>query len=235
MTLHSAPRLGRALAATTALVAAIALAAPVAAQPSTNATVNLIQLLIKNKVITKEAGDALLKQAESEAAEARAALAKSGTPAAAGAAGGAVVAGVAAPPPGTIRVPYVSDATKAQIAAQVKDDVMAQAKTEGWATPNQVPGWVDRLTPYGDLRVRVASVWNSNNNALEQIDFQAFNQLSPIDINANTNPTGFPYLNTQGSQTGVLTARARLGLKYQVNDFTVAAFRLATGNNNGPV
>ena len=68
-----------ALIGTTAL-AAFAVSMPAAAQPSTNATTNLIQLLIQNKVISKEAGEALVRQAEAEAAQARAELAAKAPP-----------------------------------------------------------------------------------------------------------------------------------------------------------
>ena len=61
-----------------AAVAALCLsAAPVLAQsddgPSQSAMVNLIRLLVKQKVITQQSADALLKEAEQEAARARSA------------------------------------------------------------------------------------------------------------------------------------------------------------------
>ena len=235
-------RKSRALLASTALLAALALAAPAAAA-STNATVNLIQLLIKNKVITKEAGEALLAQAEAEAAQARAAEAKAAPPVAvAGAAAGGAVAGGAVatatlppPAPGTIRVPYIPEAMRAKITDDIKKEVLAQAQTEGWASANQVPDWVQGVTLYGDVRFRNESQFYSPENADELIDFERFNEISPVDINANTNPTGFPLLNTRTNRPSRFRLRARLGLKADLGDLAQIGVRLATGDDRSPI
>ncbi len=224
-----APHLRRTFVATTALVAACALAVPAAAEPSTNATVNLIQLLIKNKVITKAAGDALLQQAEAEAAEARAMQAKIAAPV-------AIASGELPPPPtGTIRVPYIPDALRQKITDDIREDVLAQADFEGWARPNLVPDWIKGIKIVGDFRFRSESSFYSRNNSNELIDFQAFNASSPIDINANTNPTGFPLLNTRRDRPNRLRIRARLGVQDQISDFAFVGFRLATGDDNSPI
>ena len=231
--------LARRLLGSTALLAAVALASPALAQPSTNATVNLIQLLIKNKVITQKAGEELLAQAEAEAAQARAALAAN-TPAPSG--GGAVAAGTAvaaatlpAPAAGTIRVPYIPEALRAKITDDIKKEVLAQAESEGWAASNLVPAWVKGVTLYGDVRFRNESVFYSQANTNELIDFAEFNEISPIDINANTNPTGFPLLNTQTDRQSRFRLRARLGLKAKISDEAEIGFRLATGDDRSPI
>jgi hypothetical protein len=220
-------------------LALLATAAPLAAAPSTNATVNLIQLLIKNKVITKAAGEALLAQAEAEAAQARAEIATAGggVPAAAAAAPVAVAAAgeLAAPPPGTIRVPYIPESVKAKIKDDIKKEVLAQAQSEGWAQANQIPAWIKGVTLYGDMRFRNESVFYSDNNADELIDFELFNARSPIDINANTNPTGFPILNTRTNRPSRFRIRARLGLKAELSETTMLAFRLASGDDRSPI
>lgn len=226
-------------------VIALATAMPVAAA-STNATVNLIQLLIKQKVITKDAGEALLAQAEAEAAQARAQQAaaapaaapvQSANAAAAGAAGAAAATQVAdLPPPaaGSIRVPYIPETVRTAMTAEIKDDIMAQAEFEGWARPNQVPSWVKMLTVYGDLRFRSQSDFYSANNATGLIDFERFNEDAPIDINANTNPTGFPLLNTQ-TDRNYLRIRARVGLLANINPNLSLNIRIATGSDNSPI
>ena len=212
--------------------AALLLAAtPALAAPSTNATVNLIQLLIKQKVITRAAGEALLAQAEAEAAAARAALAQAAPPAAAPQQQAALPPAAA----GSIRVPYVPESVRAAMTQEIKGDIMAQAEFEGWARPNQVPGWVKGISLYGDIRFRSQSDFYSNNNTDELIDFQTFNEISPIDINANTNPTGFPLLNTRRDQVNRFRLRARLGLLANINDNVSAGVRLATGDDNSPI
>ncbi len=209
-------------------------AAPAAASttPSTNATVNLIRLLIKSKVITQSAGDALLQQAEAEAAQARAALAQ-----AMPASPPVVTADAGLPPPaeGTIRVPYIPESLRARITEDIRKEVLQQADFEGWARPNQIPDWVKGVRLYGDIRFRSQSDFYSSNNATGLIDFQAFNEQSPIDINANTNPTGFPILNTRTDRTNRFRVRARIGLQANISDNVLAAFRLASGDDNSPI
>src|SRR5262249_5104721 len=92
------------------------------AEPSPNTTINLIRLLVKQGVISQKAADALLKQAEDEAAQARAARSASAVP--------SVQPTPAPPPPGTLRVPYVPEIVKNQIRDEVKQEVMASMETE---------------------------------------------------------------------------------------------------------
>ncbi|WP_310474737.1 putative porin [Sandarakinorhabdus sp.] len=229
-----------AIAATSVLLAASpALAASSTSAPSTNATANLIRLLINNKVITKAAGEALLAQAEAEAATALAAEAQAklaAAPTATLAPPTAVAsAELPAPAPGTIRVPYIPETLRAKIKDELKEEVLAQAKTEGWAKAGQVPDWLSRVTPYGDMRFRNESTFYSKANTNELIDFGAFNQLAPIDINAATNPTGFPLLNTRTDRPNTFRLRARLGLRAKLSDLATVSFRLATGDDISPI
>lgn len=240
-------KVSRRLLGSTALLSVLTAASPALAEPSTNATVNLIQLLVKNKVITRQAGAELLAQAEAEAAQARAALAQKAPPVAvaAGAGAGAGVATATAmaaasgnlppPPPGTIRVPYIPESLRAKITEDIKKEVLAQAQTEGWAAANQVPDWLKGVTLYGDVRFRNESQFYSENNAEELIDFERFNEISPVDINANTNPTGFPLLNTRTNRPSRFRLRARLGLKADLGELAQVGFRLATGDDRSPI
>ena len=68
------------------------------AQPSTNAMVNLIRLLVKQGTITRENGEALLRQAEAEAGQARVASGE-----------------LTAPPASPVRVPDVPETVRNQI------------------------------------------------------------------------------------------------------------------------
>ena len=204
---------------------ALLLAGTAAQAQSTNATANLIRLLIEQKVITADAGQALLAQAEAEAATARAAQAPVAT------------ADATLPPPaeGTIRVPYIPESLRAKITEDIRKDVLAHADFEGWARPNQIPDWVKGVRLFGDIRFRSQSDFYDNNNPSDLIDFQAFNETSPIDINANTNPTGFPLLNTRVDRSNRLRIRARLGLQANISDQVQAAFRIASGDDNSPI
>jgi pyridoxal biosynthesis lyase PdxS len=109
------------------------------AAPSTNATINLIRLMVKKGLITQGEADGLIKQANDEATQARTAIA-------------AVPADGAQP--GDVRAVYVPQNVRNEIREQVKQEVIAQAKSEHWAEPNALPEWLDRISWYGDVRVR---------------------------------------------------------------------------------
>lgn len=210
-------------AAPAALAAAvIAGAFPALAQtagqlPSESAVVNLIRLLVKQGTITQEAADALMRQAEQEAVQARTASASLPAPAA-----------------GAVRVPYVPELVKNQIRDEIRQEVLAQAKTEGWAAPNLLPEWVNGLTITGDVRVRGQSNWFDPNNSDEVIDYAAFNDDGPTDINPLTSPGAIPFLNTREDQN-LLRLRARLGIIAKPAEQVTVGLRLATGSDNSPV
>jgi hypothetical protein len=195
--------------------------APAAPQPSEIMVINLIRLLVKQGVITQAAADALVQQAEAETQQARAAAQAS--------------AALAPPPPGVIRVPYVPEVVRNQIKEDVKKDVMAQAKSEGWASPHALPGWLGQVQFFGDLRFRDEFDLYSQNNVAQFIDYNTFNNSGPTDINANTNPNGLPFLNTRQNRLNQLSLRARFGLRFQPADWVALTFRLGSGQDNGPV
>ncbi len=98
-------------------------------------TVNLIYALVEKKVLTKEAADALVKQAEDAARK-------------------KVAAENSAPKDKIVRVPYVPESVKREIRDQIKQEVLTQAKEERWGDVNAVPEWVERMHWEGDMRLR---------------------------------------------------------------------------------
>jgi hypothetical protein len=112
-------------------------------------TLNLIQLLVEQKVLTQEAADGMLKKARAQAAEktaqAKAAETEAGK--------------------GVVRVTYVPEHVKRDIQEQVRQDVVAQAKQERWGDVNAVPEWLDRLKWEGDFRLRYQNELFSGSNA----------------------------------------------------------------------
>jgi hypothetical protein len=112
-------------------------------------TLNLIQLLVEQKVLTQEAADAMLKKARAQASEktaqARAAEDEANH--------------------GVVRVTYVPEHVKREIQEQVKQEVVAQAKLERWGDVNAVPEWTDRLKWEGDFRLRYQDDLYSGSNA----------------------------------------------------------------------
>ena len=205
--------------------------------PSQSAMMNLIRLLVKQKVITQESANALLKEAEQEAAQARAA--KSAAPAA------PIPIPTArpeppAPAPGVVRVPYVPQIVRNQIRDEVKAEVLKEAKAENWAQPNIFPDWVRRISWYGDFRGRDEfDLYGKNNIGSDGIDgyinYAAFNANGPTDVNPNSILSTIPFLNTTANRYNLLSLRARFGFTAKVADGVQVGLRLATGNDNSPV
>ncbi len=101
--------------------------------PSSNATVNLIRLLVKQHVITQEAADALLKQAEQEAVQAQRQTATVKAIAAQPPPAPATQLSTAAttpPPAGTLRIPYVPEIVKKQIKEDVRRKSSKRRRTK---------------------------------------------------------------------------------------------------------
>ncbi|HVC59319.1 MAG TPA: putative porin [Acetobacteraceae bacterium] len=211
------------------------------AQPATpSVTERLIELLVQKGVLPRAQANALLKQAEAEArggAQQRhrqvAAGPRGKRPAATPAAEQAA-AGSAEPklPPGTVRVTYVPQIVRDQIAAQVRNEVLQKAKNEGWAEPNQVPDWVHRITMYGDMRIRGQGDFLPQGNIPDFVDFATLNAGPPYDITGSSG--GPPLLDTTEDRWRV-RLRARIGMRARIDDWLSADIRIATGNDASPV
>jgi len=149
-------------------------------------------------------------------------VAAPGSPSVAGTPGSPAAGGTIPGKPGeppVIRVPYVPEAVKQQIRDEVKADVLAQAKQERWGEPGALPGWLDRFTFSGDIRLRgQADRFPTDNqpNALPQLfqlpDFGAYN------INNTEDPRNR------------LRLRVRFGTDVRVAETVDAGFRLTTGS-----
>jgi hypothetical protein len=211
--------------ATLVAIGLVLSAGQASAAPSENATVNLIRLLVKQGVLTKDQSEALVRQAEEEAQQARQAQQRAG---AAPAAGPEVQ-------PGDVRVPYIPETVRDQIRDEVKGEVIAQAKSEKWAAPNTFPDWVSRIKVTGDVRTRDESRFYSGGNSDQIIDFNSLNNSGPYDVNTNTNPSLPPLLNTRQNRENRFRLRARLGVEAALSDNWSSAIRVATGSDDSPV
>ncbi|WP_065259064.1 putative porin [Pseudomonas bananamidigenes] len=197
--------------------------AAAAPAPSENATINLIRLLVEQGILKQDKADALIAQAQNEAAQARQAAAST-----------AVAAGPVAAP-GDVRVQYVPAAVRDQIRDQVKAEVMATAKQENWAAPNMFPDWASRISFDGDIRLRDESRYYSGSNSNEIVDFAKLNNNGPYDVNPNSSTALPPLLNTREDRTNVFRLRARLGMKAEISPQWTAGIRIGTGSDNNPV
>ncbi|OWY30390.1 hypothetical protein CEJ42_05405 [Herbaspirillum robiniae] len=192
-----------------------------------SAMVKLIRGLIETGALKKDVGEALLAQAQTEA---MAAAQQARQVAAAAPAAGPKLE------PGDVRVPYISASVRDQIRDEVKGEIMAQAKSEGWAAPNETPEWTKRIRIEGDMRVRGESRFYSGRNTDSLIDWRSLNAGSAYDINKNSNPIQLPpLLNAQQDRANQMRVRARLGVIADVSESVQAGVRLATGSDDSPV
>ncbi|MBV9563132.1 MAG: putative porin [Bradyrhizobium sp.] len=202
---------------------------------SPNATINLVNLLVDQGVLKQEQADALIKQAENEAYVSRQA-AKDASARAEDAAKAANAAASAANPPGTRHVTYVPEVVKKQLREEIRQEVMAKAEKENWASPGAYPEWAHRIHFYGDFRARYqGSFFPKGNDQNDAINFNAINTGSPFDnaIGAS-NLFNAPTYNASQDRNQV-RLRARLGMDADLTHGFDAGLRIATGETNSPV
>lgn len=197
---------------------------------ATSAMVNLISLLIKQGTLTPEKGMELLRQAQGEAERARGNIEQ--------AASNAGVAPPAPPPPppaGVVRVPYVPETVRRQIAEQVRSEIMSQAKAEGWAAPdNAAPDWTRKITISGDVRVRSQSNLFSKLNDNQLLDYAAINATAG-GFDFFNDQSNAPFVNTTQDRVNRLRLRARLGIDADINKYVSAGIRIGTGDDASPI
>ena len=200
---------------------------------SPNATINLVNMLVKQGVLKEEQAQLLIKQADDEAYVAREAAKGAGLKADE-AAKAANAATAAASPPGTRHVTYVPEVVKRQLREDIKREVMDRAHKENWASPGAYPEWAQRIRFSGDLRARYqGSFFPEGNAQLEAINFNAINTGSPYDA-SRFNLTNWPTYNTTQDRHQP-RLRARLGMEADIYNGFSAGMRIATGENGSPV
>jgi hypothetical protein len=160
-------------------------------------TVNLIQALVQQNVLTQEKADQIIRQAEAKAVETVAAQKKAEE--------------------GVVRVQYVPESVRKQIADQVREEVVAQAKAERWDA-NTVPEWTDRIRFDGDVRFGLQADRFAAGNAPE-----FFHQVTGQNIS-----------NTLEDRER-MRVRARLRLTARITQDVSASVRLVTGSLTDPV
>jgi Putative porin len=202
---------------------------------ASSSTINLVNLLVEQGVLSEEQAQALIKQAEDEAYVAREA-ARDATEKAAEASKAASDAAAAASPPGSKRVAYVPEVVKRQLREELRKEVMSQAKDEGWASPGLYPEWASRIRLSGDLRGRFEGIWfpEGDWNAPGTIyDFNSINTGSPYDASVPNKEMYPTYNNTEDRNRARL--RARIGLDAELGEGFSAGMRIATGSDSSPV
>jgi hypothetical protein len=180
-----------------------------------NTVTNLLQALVDQGVISREKAQQMVKAAQDKAAADAAAVAKSDE--------------------GAVRVPYVPQIVKDEIAKQVAEevkpavvaDVVKDAKTEKWGVPGALPDWLTRTRVYGELTLREEGLFYDGTNAHEQFyNYYAINQAGSI---AAAGQNAF----LDDDETRVrFRGRARLGIESDLGNSFTAGMRLVTGNTS---
>ena len=197
------------------LVVALSLAFAVPAQAGSEreelealraTTQAILDALVEKGVLTAEVAAGLVKQAEKKGQEKAEASVK------------------AEAASGVVRVPYIPENVKREIREQIRQEVVAQAKTEQWGNVNAMPEWISRLKWDGDIRLRYQGDYFADGNA-PGINFV----FAPDGLGSFTDP-----VNTEEERQRV-RIRARLGLTAKVSDAVSAGFRLTTGTLTDPI
>lgn len=161
-------------------------------------TLNLIQALVQQGLLTSDKAEALLKSAAAPAPSAD----QSHQP-------------MQHAEANVVRVPYVPETVKREIREQVKNEVLAQAKSERWGDPGALPDWVGRFKFSGDMRLRF------------QKDMFQKDNILPSDLLAGY---GFSMNNTTEDRER-MRIRVRLNTDIKVADDWKAGLRLSTGSS----
>ncbi|HLY56678.1 MAG TPA: putative porin [Stellaceae bacterium] len=197
-------------------------------------TLNLIHLLVQQKIITAKQADALFQQAQQQAGAAAAPVA---APVGPGAASPPTIGSAPPPvPPGappTVRVTYVPEAVKQEIKEETKKELIA----EGSLPPppaSVLPEWLRGFKFDGDFRFRYERVLYDGSNSNLFINYNALAQSStPFDISSNQ--LSFPPLLDTTEDRTLVRVRARFGFTDALSNDVTLGMRLSTGSNGGPV
>ena len=136
-----------------------------------------------------------------------------------------------------IRVPYIPEFIKDEIREQVTQElteevtekVVANAKQERWGVPAALPGWVDRITFSGDVRLRGQYNRFDDNNTGAIPNTNAIND--GLNIESLSDDVLLDFTNDQD----LARLRFRFDMTVEASDYVRLHTRLSTGNPDNPV
>ncbi|GCL62919.1 putative porin [Pseudaquabacterium pictum] len=191
----------------------------------------LIETLVSQGLVTRERADAILRQAGASAAPAGPGW---GSPLP------AASATAAAP---VVRVPYLSETQRAQLRDEIRNDVLATARSDGWADARQIPEWVRGIRFEGDLRLRAQSerypepayALDATTGLLlgDACSIVAGNLPARCYRRQVSSPAWAPDIADTTNGRNRLTLRARLGLQARISGDFTGQLRLSTGSATG--
>ncbi len=190
-----------------------------------NTVINLLESLVQKGILTREQVETMVADAKSAAA------ATAQTQA-------VVSAATDAAEKDAVRVTYVPEIVRDQIATEVSKRVQGEvttavvqrAKRDGWGVPGALPDWVSNLRLYGDVRVRAENNFYASDNATN-----FYRNYSNINAAGGFAKAGIgALLNTTENRLRIV-GRARLGVVAQLGDAMKLDLRLASGTAGNPI
>lgn len=183
-----------------------------------NTVIGLLQALVDQGVISKEKAAQMVKSAQDKAA-----------------ASAAASAATAKAEEGAVRVPYVPQIVKDEIAKEVAEQVkpavvagvVQEAKAEKWGVPGALADWLTRTRVSGIVTLRGEDILYSKDNAANTyLNYYAINQAGGI-LKAGQNA----FLDTTVDRARI-RARARFAVDSDITNSISAGMRIATGNTS---
>ena len=180
-----------------------------------NTVINLLQALVDQGVISREKADQMVKSAQEKAAANAAAAAKADE--------------------GAVRVPYVPQIVKDEIAKQVAQevkpavvaDVVNEAKTEKWGVPGALADWLTRTRLSGSITLREEDILFPKDNVQNvYLNYYAINSAGGI---AQAGLNAFENVDVDRAR---FRGRARLAVDSDITDSFTAGLRISTGNTS---
>ena len=180
-------------------------------------TVNLVNLLVQEGVLSKDKAEALLKQAAQDAQKAKEidATQTANTQNTGSATDEKLVGKMV---DDKVRVQYVPEIVKKEMKEEIKKEVMAKLNFKAGERLG-LPDWIDRMQWEGDLRLRYQN--------------DRFPDGNPSRVNFNNaNNTDLANTTEDRNRTRI---RARFGAKLKINDWLTGGLRMTTGPLNDPI
>jgi hypothetical protein len=180
-----------------------------------NTVINLLQALVDQGVITREKAEQMVKSAQEKAAANAAAVAKADE--------------------GAVRVPYVPQIVKDEIAKQVAEqvkpavvaDVVNEAKTEKWGVPGALADWLTRTRISGSVTLREEDIFFAKNNTQNvYLNYYGINTAGGI---AKAGLNAFENVSEDRAR---FRGRARFAVDSDITESITAGMRIATGNTS---
>lgn len=179
-----------------------------------NTVINLLQGLVEQGVISREKAAQIVKSAQDKAAADAAATAKADE--------------------GAVRVPYVPQIVKDEIAKQVAEqvkpgvvaDVVQEAKTEKWGVPGALADWLTRTRISGSVTVREEDVLFSKDN-IQGVYLNYYG----INTAGGFAKASQPFENVSVNRAR-FRGRARFAVDSDLSDSITTGMRIVTGNTS---